>query len=64
MAVIILFDDMMQRSKTSLANAYEMINGLNNYIHEYSNINEYDICSVYLWDEYYSYAVAFNIKKI
>lgn len=63
MAVIILFDDMMQRSKTSLANTYQMVKGLKNYINEYSNISEQDICNVYLWDEYYAYAVAFDIKK-
>jgi len=64
MATIILFDDMLQRKTTSLANAYEMTRGLQKYIKKYSNINEYDLCSVYLWDQYYSYAVAFNIKKL
>ena len=64
MAIIILFDDMIQRKKTNLANACEMIKGLKKYIIDYSNINEYDIYNIYLWDEYYVYAVALNIKHI
>lgn len=64
MGSIILFDDMLQRKKTNIANAYEMIKGLKKYIKDYSNINEYDIYHVHLWDEYYAYAVALNIKKI
>ena len=64
MAIIILFDDMIQRKKTNLANACEMIKGLKKYIIDYSNINEYDLYNIYLWDEYYVYAVALNIKNI
>lgn len=64
MAIIILFDDMIQRKKTNIANAYEMIKGLKKYIIDYSNIDEYDIYHIYLWDEYYVYAVALDIKKI
>ena len=64
MAIIIIFDDMLQRKKTNLANACEMIKGLKKYIIDYSNINEYDIYNIYLWDEYYVYAVALNIKHI
>lgn len=64
MAIIILFDDMIQRKKTNIANAYEMIKGLKKYIIDYSNIDEYDIYNIYLWDEYYVYAVALDIKKI
>lgn len=64
MAIIIIFDDMLQRKKTNLANACEMIKGLKKYIIDYSNINEYDIYHIYLWDEYYVYAVALNIKHI
>ena len=64
MAIIIIFDDMIQRKKTNLANACEIIKGLKKYIIDYSNINEYDIYNIYLWDEYYVYAVALNIKKI
>ena len=64
MAIIILFDDMIQRKKTNIANAYEMIKGLKKYIIDYSNIDEYDIYNIYLWDKYYVYAVALDIKKI
>lgn len=64
MAIIILFDDMIQRKKTNIANAYEMIKGLKKYIIDYSNIDEYAIYNVYLWNEYYVYAVALGIKKI
>ena len=64
MAIIILFDDMLQRKKTNIANAYEKIKGLKKYIVDYSNINEYDIYNIYLWDKYYVYAVALDIKKI
>ena len=64
MAIIILFDDMIQRKKTTIANAHEMIKGLKKYIKDYSNIDEYDIYNIYLWDEYYVYAVALNIKCI
>ena len=64
MSIIILFDDMLQRKKTNLANAYEIIKGLKKYINDYSNINEYDIYNIYLWDKYYVYAVLMNIKKI
>lgn len=64
MAIIILFDDMFQRKKTNLANMYEMIKGLKRYIIDYSNIDEYDINNIHLWDEYYVYAVALSIKKI
>lgn len=64
MAIIILFDDMIQRKKTNLANACEMIKGLKKYIIDYSNIDEYNIYNIYLWDEYYVYAVALNIKQI
>ena len=64
MAIIILFDDMIQRKKTNLANACEIIKGLKKYIIDYSNIDEYDIYNIYLWDEYYVYAVALNIKHI
>ena len=55
---------MIQRKKTNIANAYEMIKGLKKYIIDYSNIDEYDIYNIYLWDEYYVYAVALDIKKI
>lgn len=64
MAIILLFDDMIQRKKTNLANACEIIKGLKKYIIDYSNIDEYDIYNIYLWDEYYVYAVALNIKHI
>ena len=64
MAIIIIFDDMIQRKKTNLANACEMIKGLKKYIIDYSNINKYDIYNIYLWDEYYVYAVALNIKHV
>ena len=64
MAIIILFDDIIQRKKTNLANACEMIKGLKQYIIDYSNIENYDIYNIYLWDKYYVYAVALNIKKI
>lgn len=64
MGGIILFDDMLQRKKTNIANEYEKIKGLKKYIIEYSNIKEYDISNIYLWDQYYVYAVALNIKKI
>ena len=64
MAIIILLDDMLQRKKTNLANTCEMIKGLKKYIMDYSNIDEYDIDKVYLWEKYYVYAVALNIKKI
>lgn len=64
MAIIILFDDLLQRKKTNIANAYEMIKGLKRYIIDYSNIDKYDIYNIYLWDKYYVYAVALNIKKI
>lgn len=64
MAIIILLDDMLQRKKTNLANTCEMIKGLKKYIIDYSNIDEYDIEKVYLWEKYYAYAVALNIKKI
>lgn len=64
MAIIILFDDRIQRKKTNIANVCEMIKGLKKYIIDYSNIDEYDIYNIYLWDEYYVYAVALNIKKI
>ena len=64
MALIILLDDMLQRKKTNLANTCEMIKGLKKYIIDYSNIDEYDIDKVYLWEKYYVYAVALNIKKI
>lgn len=64
MAVIILFDDMLQRKKLNLANGCEMIKGLKKYIIDYSNIKEYDLYNIFLWDEYYVYAVALNIKKI
>lgn len=63
-ACIIIFDDMLQRKKTNLANAYQMIKGLKQYIIDYSNIKEYGIDKIYLWDEYYVYAVALNINKI
>ena len=63
-AIIILFDDMIQRKKTNIANAYEMIKGLKKYIIDYSNLDEYDIYNIYLWDRYYVYAVALDIKKI
>ena len=55
---------MIQRKKTNLVNACEMIKGLKKYIIDYSNINEYDLYNIYLWDEYYVYAVALNIKHI
>ena len=64
MAIIIIFDDMIQRKKTNLANACEMIKGLKKYIIDYSNINKYDIYNIYLWDEYCVYAVALNIKHV
>ena len=64
MAIIILFDDMLQRKKTNLANAYEMIKALKRYIIDYSNINDYDIYQIYLWNEYYVYAVSLDVKKI
>lgn len=64
MAIIILFDDMIQRKKTNIANTYEMIKGLKRYIIDYSNIDEYDIQNIYLWHEYYVYAVALGIKKV
>lgn len=64
MGIIILFDDMIQRKKTNIANAYEMLQGLKKYIIHYSNIDKYDLDTIYLWDEYYVYAVAINIKKI
>lgn len=64
MAIIILFDDMLQRKKTNLSNTYEMVKGLKRYILDYSNIDKYDIHTLYLWEEYYVYAVALNIKKI
>ncbi len=64
MSVIILFDDMIQRKKTNIANVYEMIKGLRKYIIDYSNIDEYDIYNIYLWNEYYAYAIALDIKKI
>lgn len=64
MAIIILFDDISQRKKTNLATAYEMIKALKKYIIAYSNIDEYDIYNIYLWEEYYVYAVAMNIKKL
>ncbi len=41
-----------------------MIKGLMKYIIDYSNINEYDIYNIYLWNKYYVYAVAMHIKKI
>ena len=63
MAIIMIFDDMLQRKKTNLANACQMVKGLRNYIIDYSNINEYNLNNVHLWDEYYVYAVAFNIIK-
>ncbi len=63
-AVIILFDDTLQRKKTKLANATEMIKGLRRYIIDYSNIKEYDLERVYLWDEYYIYAIVLNVKKL
>lgn len=49
MAIIIIFDDMIQRKKTNLANACEMIKGLKKYIIDYSNINKYDIYNIYLF---------------
>ena len=55
---------MLQRKKTNLANASEMIKGLKKYINDYSNISEYDLRHIYLWNKYYVYAVAMNIKKI
>ena len=64
MASIIIFDDMLQRRKTNLANACAVIKGLKRYISDYSNIKEYDIDNVYLWDYYYVYAVALGIKKV
>lgn len=64
MGVIILFDDMLQRKKTNLANTYEMIKGLKRYIMDYSNLKEYDIDNIYLWDEYYVYAVALDIINV
>lgn len=64
MATIILFDDMLQRKKTNLANTCEMIKGLKRYIIDYSSIAEYDLSNVYLWDEYMVYAVALSIKNV
>lgn len=64
MGVIIIFDDMIQRRKTNLANVSEMIKGLRKYILEYSNIKEYDIDRVHIWDEYYVYGISLKIKKI
>ena len=63
-AVIVLFDDMLQRKKTNISNAYEMVKGLKKYIKDYSNISEYNLTSFLLWDYYYVYAVALGIKKI
>ena len=40
MGIIILFDDMIQRKKTNIANAYEMLQGLKKYIIHYSNISD------------------------
>ena len=64
MGAVIVFDDIVQRKKTKLANATEMIKGLKRYIQDYSNIDEYDLYNVNLWDEYYIYAIALGIKKI
>lgn len=64
MAIIILFDDMLQRKRTNLANASEMIKGLKKYINDYSNISDYDLRHIYLWNKYYVYAIAMHIKKI
>lgn len=61
--VIIIFDDMLQRKKTNIANTYEMVKGLKRYIKDYSSIDEYGMEQIYLWDKYYVYAVALNIKK-
>lgn len=55
---------MLQRKRTNLANASEMIKGLKKYINDYSNISEYDLRHICLWNKYYVYAVAMNIKKI
>ena len=64
MGIVIIFDDMLQRKKTKLANACEMIKGLRKYIQDYSNIDQYDLYNVNLWDKYYIYAIDLGIKKI
>lgn len=64
MGIIILFDDMLQRKKTNIANNYEIIKGLRRYIKDYSNIQNYELYNVHLWDKYFVYTVALNIKKI
>ena len=64
MGIVIIFDDMLQRKNTKLANACEMIKGLKKYIQDYSNIDQYDLYNVNLWNRYYIYAIVLGINKI
>lgn len=62
--ILIYMDDKFLRVKGKNGEVIEKALGLKRYIRDFSNIKEYGLEYLNLWDEYYIYSIALGMNKI